>query len=79
MLINKDLKNAFKNLFSKKLHSFKCWDDIKRIEETIEKTSEEPLEDLYDDIPRCTDNKNLFSIKCELQGCYMDDAFTKEL
>jgi hypothetical protein len=45
----------------------------------IEKTSEEPLEDLYDDISRCTDDKNLLSIKCDLQGCHMDDAFTKEV
>ena len=61
------------------VQTIKCWDDIKRIEETIGKTPEEPLKNLYDDIPRCTDNKNLFSINSELQGCYMDDALTKEV
>ena len=61
------------------VQTIKCWDDIKRIEETIGKVPEEPLKNLYDDIPRCTDNKNLFSINSELQGCYIDDALTREV
>ena len=61
------------------IQTIEWWDDIKRIEETIGKAPEEPLQNLYDDIPRCTDNKNLFSINSELQGCYIDDALTREV